>query len=207
MSDPLLTRRHFLRDGTWLGGSLWLASRLPWPEAARAAAASDAPATLTPAEWKTLEAITARIVPTDHEPGAREAGCTNFIDKALAHEEEAARPLYRAGLRGVESAAQARFAHPFAELPEADQDALLAALASESAVGWPAEAGSSALFFGTVRAHTLIGFLAHPKYGGNRDYAGWRVTHYPGPRHHEGGYTPEQMTGAAKVKTIWGSEQ
>lgn len=38
-------------------------------------------------------------------------------------------------------------------------------------------------------------------------YAGWRVTRYPGPRHHEGGYTPEQVTGAAKVKTVWGGEQ
>ncbi len=55
--------------------------------------------------------------------------------------------------------------------------------------------------------HTIIAFLVHPKCGGNRDDAGWRVTHYPGPRHHEGGYTPEQVTGAEMVKTIWGSEQ
>jgi hypothetical protein len=58
-----------------------------------------------------------------------------------------------------------------------------------------------------VRADTVIGLLAHPKYGGNRDYAGWRVSRYPGPRHHQGGCTPEQLTGAARVKTIWGGEQ
>ena len=84
---------------------------------------------------------------------------------------------------------------------------MLVALEAGTAKGWPAKAGPSPEFFETVRVHTIIAFLAHPKYGGNRDYAGWRVTHYPGPRHHEGGYTPEQVTGAAKVKTIWGSEQ
>jgi gluconate 2-dehydrogenase gamma chain len=207
VTDPVLSRRRFLRDGSWIGGSLWLATQLPWPRAARAAAESSAPTLLTPAEWKTLEAITARILPTDHEPGAREAGCTNFIDKALAHEEAAALPLYRAGLSGIDAAARVRFEHPFAELAEAEQDELLAALEAGSAAGWPAAAGPSPVFFETARVHTIIAFLADPKYGGNRDYAGWRVTHYPGPRHHQGGYTPEQVTGAAKVRTAWGSEQ
>ena len=207
MTDPVLSRRRFLHEGSLVGGGLWLATQLPWPRAARAAAVSSAPSVLTTAEWKTLEAITARILPTDHEPGAREAGCTNFIDKALANEEAAARTRYQAGLRGIDAAARARFARPFADLTEAEQDAVLVALEAGTAKGWPAKAGSSPVFFETVRVHTIIAFLAHPKYGGNRDYAGWRVAHYPGPRHHEGGYTPEQVTGAAKVKTIWGSEQ
>jgi gluconate 2-dehydrogenase gamma chain len=205
--DPLLSRRHFLRDGSLLGGGLWLAAQLPWPRAALAAAESSAPSVLTAAEWKTVEAITARIVPTDHEPGAREAGCTNFIDKALADEEAAALPLYRGGLRGIDAAARAHSGRAFVELTEAMQDELLGALEAGKAAGWPSDAGSSAVFFETVRVHTIIAFLAHPKYGGNRNYAGWRVTHYPGPRHHEGGYTPEQVTGIASVRTIWGSEQ
>ena len=207
MTDPVLSRRRFVRDASLFGGSVWLAAQLPWPRAARAAADSSASSVLAPPEWKTLEAITARILPTDHEPGAREAGCTNFIDKALANEESAARPLYQAGLRGVDAAARARFERPFIELGEIEQDELLAALETGNAQGWPDDAGPSPSFFETVRVHTLIAFLAHPKYGGNRDYGGWRVTRYPGPRHHEGGYTPEQMTGAAKVKTVWGGEQ
>ncbi len=207
MTDPVLSRRSFLRDGSLFGGGLWLAAQLPWPRAALAAAESSEPSTLSAAEWKTLEAITARILPTDHEPGAREAGCTNFIDKALANEEAAARPLYRGGLRGTDVASRAGFGRTFVELTEAEQDSLLTALEAGRAKGWPADAGPSAAFFETVRVHTILGFLANPKYGGNRDYAGWRVTHYPGPRHHQGGYTPEQVTGTAKVKTIWGSEQ
>ncbi len=207
MTDPVLSRRRFLRDGSLVGGGLWLTAQLPWPAAARAAAASSAPSVLTAAEWKTLETITARIVPTDHEPGAREAGCTNFIDKALANEEAAARPHYETGLRAVDAAARAGFGRPFAELAEAEQDALLVAVEAGTAKGWPAKAGAIPDFFEMVRVHTIIAFLADPKYGGNRDYAGWRVAGYPGPRHHAGGYTPEQVTGAAKVTTIWGSEQ
>jgi gluconate 2-dehydrogenase gamma chain len=35
-------------------------------------------------EWETIEAATARVMPTDHEPGAREAGVVRFIDRYLS---------------------------------------------------------------------------------------------------------------------------
>ena len=35
-------------------------------------------------EWDTIEAATARIIPTDHHPGAREARVVRFIDRMLA---------------------------------------------------------------------------------------------------------------------------
>jgi gluconate 2-dehydrogenase gamma chain len=203
VSGAGISRRELLRAGTLLGGGLWWLGPWSFPRAARAAAASSEPAVLDAAQWKALEAMTARILPTDGQPGAREAGCVNFIDKALAHEEAAARPLYAAGLAGVDAAAAARHAGTFASLPEAEQDALLAQLETGTAPGWPEAAGPSPVFFETVRVHTLIGFLADPGYGGNRGFAGWRVAGYPGPRHRRGGYTPEQVTGAAPVRPIW----
>lgn len=190
MTDSRLSRRQLLKEGTLLGGGLWLGSQFRFPRAAQAAAASDKPEVLNADEWKSLEAITARILPTDHQPGAKEAGCTNFIDKALLHEEAAALPLYQTGLAEIETAAMARHGKAFASLTEAEQDALLVAAEQTE-------------FFQTVRVHTLIGFLADPKYGGNRDFSGWRVAGYPGPRHRRGGYTPEQVTGAAPVRAIW----
>ena len=30
-------------------------------------------------------------------------------------------------------------------------------------------------FFRAVRTHTVMGFLADPQYGGNREHAGWKV--------------------------------
>ena len=92
-------------------------------------------------------------------------------------------------------------------LTEAQQDTLLESLEKGEARDWSAGSVESPVFFETVRIHTIVGFLADPKYGGNRDFAGWRVTGYPGPRHRRGGYTREQVTGAAKVRTVWGSEQ
>jgi len=66
-----LTRRDFFVQGALYGGSLWLFSQLPRPRAVQAAQLSSQPQTLTPNEWKQLEAMAARILPTDHEPGAR----------------------------------------------------------------------------------------------------------------------------------------
>jgi len=59
---------------------------------------------------------------------------------------------------------------------------------------------------GLIRMHTIVGFLADPKYGGNRDYVGWKVAGYPGGGHHLGGYSPAQMIGKEKIKTMWGDE-
>ena len=83
---------------------------------------------------------------------------------------------------------------------------MLSSLEAGRAEGWPDEAPPAPLFFETVRAHTIIGFLADPKYGGNRGYVGWKVVGYPGPRHHAGGYTPAQMLGKEKITAIWGEE-
>ncbi len=206
MTDPKLTRRDLLRNTTIYGGGLWIAIALPRPNAARAAAESSQRAVLTETEWATVEAIMGRIIPTDHEPGAIEARCVNFIDKALAHEDAQARPLYELGIAGTEQVAQRRFARPFPKLTPAEKDLVLVALEQGDAPGWPEGTVSSAAFFATVRAHTILGFLADPKYGGNRDFAGWKVVGYPGPRHHLGGYTPDQMLGRAKIKTVWGEE-
>lgn len=206
MTSSQLTRRDFLCHTTLYGGGIWIALQIPRPNAARAAAESEQPAVLTPTEWATIEAITGRIIPTDAEPGAIEARCVNFIDKALANEDAQARPLYALGVVGADAAAQRRFGRPFLKLAPAEQDELLVLLEEGRAPGWPDGPVSSPAFFATVRAHTIIGFLADPKYGGNHAFAGWKLVGYPGPRHHVGGYTPDQMLGRAKIKSVWGEE-
>jgi gluconate 2-dehydrogenase gamma chain len=42
------------------------------------------PLFFTDHEWATVEAAAARIIPTDHDPGAREAGCVRYIDRYLS---------------------------------------------------------------------------------------------------------------------------
>jgi len=206
MAEPI-SRRGFLVQSALYGSSLWVLLNVPRPRAVAAAGASTRHEVLTDAEWKTVEAITGRIIPTDHEPGAVEANCVNFIDKALAHEDAAVKPLYRAGLVGVDDVARRRFAKSFVDLTAAQQDDVLLALESDHADGWSGgSVTSSAKFFEMLRAHTIMGFLADPKYGGNRDYAGWKIAGYPGGGHHLGGYSPEQLMGKAKIKAAWGEE-
>lgn len=203
MSD--LTRRELLSRAAVYGGGAVVA--LYWPRAARAAAESTKPVILSAQEWKTVEAMTARILPSDDgSPGGREAGCVNFIDKALANEEAAARPLYAKGIRGLDATARAQHPKPFAELDPTQQDALLAALEDGKPEGWPADVGDPAGFFETVRTHTLLGFLSDPKYGGNRDFVGWKLTGYPGPRHIRNGYTPAQLLGKTPIRAVWGED-
>jgi gluconate 2-dehydrogenase gamma chain len=205
MSQPL-SRREFLSQSAVYGSALWVLLNTPRPRAVRAAQESASREVLSEAEWKTVEAVTGRIIPTDHEPGAIEANCVNFIDKALAHEDAKMKPMYQKGLAGVDAVAKQRFAKPFVELSAQQRDDVLAALESGKAEGWSQRDVAAGEFFATVRTHTIIGFLADPKYGGNRNYTGWKVVGYPGGGHHLGGYSPAQMIGRQKIKTVWGEE-
>ena len=194
-----LSRRDFL-----VGSAvLWISVSLPRTRAAAAAAASDQPQTFSSQEWRTVEAISARIIPTDDLPGAREAGCVNFIDKALVGEDAGAAPAYHAALAELDRICQERFGGAFADLTAAQQDALLTQLETGEIEDWRAEDASPEAFFATVRIHTILGFVLDPRHGGNRDYAGWRAMGFPGPVHHLGGALPEHMTGEVRFVPIW----
>ncbi len=206
LSRPLgLTRREFVGRSAACGGSLWLLWTLPRPLALEAARQSTDRLVFSEGEWELVEAITGRIIPTDQDPGAIEAGCVNFIDKALAYEESSQRDLYHVALEAIDAAARARFGEHFTALRPEQQDEVLAAVESGELLEWPPRT-SSPVFFQMLCTHTVIGFLADPSYGGNLDYAGWKAIGYPGPRHEFGGYTPKQMIGEEKIQTVWGGE-
>ena len=65
---------------------------------------------------------------------------------------------------------------------------MLAALDTGKASGfeWP----SAQAFFNTLRKHTMEGMFADPVYGGNKDYAGWRLVGFPGAQQV---FTPEDQ--------------
>jgi gluconate 2-dehydrogenase gamma chain len=201
-----LSRREFVLQGGLYGGALWALLNMPRPHALAAAQGSTRPEVLTEAQWKTVAAITARIIPTDEEPGALEAGCVNFIDKALAHEDAKLKPVYEKGLAGLDGVSKSKHEKPFIDLTPEQQDAILTAIESGRVDGWPSGAVGAAEFFATVRMHTIVGFLAEPTYGGNRDYAGWKVAGYPGGGHHLGGFSPAQMLGKEKIRAAWGEK-
>ncbi len=74
--------------------------------------------TLTPSEADVLEAITARLIPSDAtSPGAAEARAAHYIDRALGGALASFRDTYRAGLASVDAFARASRGAAFAQLP------------------------------------------------------------------------------------------
>ena len=86
--------------------------------------------------------------------------------------------FYRRGLDQLGTLAQERFGSNFVALEGAQQDEIIAALEDGNAQGfeWP----SAQAFFNTLRTHTMEGMFADPVYGGNKDFAGWRLVGFPG---------------------------
>jgi gluconate 2-dehydrogenase gamma chain len=148
-------------------------------------------------EANALDALVARIVPGDAgDPGAREAGVVTYIDRALAGPYAEWGLAYREGLRLLNAHALAKHAAKFHQLPETDQDAILAALEANEVPEFGAN--GSAEFFAMVWAHTIEGLLCDPAYGGNRDGVGWKLIGFPGAQY---GYSAEEMRYGADLTT------
>jgi gluconate 2-dehydrogenase gamma chain len=127
---------------------------------------------LTAAEADILDAVVARLIPTDAAgPGAREAMAARYIDRALAGALAGSREAYRVGLAAFDRLAQSSHGASFTALAPADQDAVL----TEVETGTPE-------FFSLVRGHTLQGTFGDPYYGGNANFVGWDLIGYPGVR-------------------------
>src|SRR5712692_4217389 len=111
-----LNRRNFLlRAGTGLSAA-WVSAN--WPallsaatHAHEAAKAARPPKFefFTPEEAGEIVAITARIIPTDVMPGAREAGVVHFIDRALITFAADDQKTYRQGLPELQARASEMF--------------------------------------------------------------------------------------------------
>lgn len=161
---------------------------------------------LTDEERRTLDAMTARIFPGDPEdPGAREAGVVDYIERSLSGYDAALQQLYRKGLEALDRACEQRFGSGFNALAEVDQVEMLAAMerlvpARDAAEG-PADPAAVLLgrLFAMVREHTLEGMFSDPFYGGNRDMAGWRLIGFPGA---QWGYAPEHKTPGFDARAI-----
>jgi gluconate 2-dehydrogenase gamma chain len=134
-----------------------MSSKRDW-EIAPDGAATDERLFFDEAEWQLLDAATARIIPTDQDPGAREANVVRFIDRYLSGvgyiyasadgsgflrldgKEAAAwhtrvtalQQRYREGLRSLDQLGRDMFQTPFTQLDPDRQDDVLVALS-----GWP----------------------------------------------------------------------
>ena len=127
----------------------------------------------------TIAAFTERLMPAaPGKPGAREAGVLNYIDLALSGAYADLQDFYRRGLAQLDAYCRTAYREPFVGLDPARQDQVVAALEDGSAAGFTWPTGRE--FFNTIRTHTMEGMFADPIYGGNKDFAGWRLVGFPG---------------------------
>jgi gluconate 2-dehydrogenase gamma chain len=176
--------------------------------------------TLSATESDTLEAIVARLIPSDvNGPGAPEARAAHYIDRALGGALASSRPAYAAGLAAIEQYARTTKGESFVKLSPEDQDAVLTEMERNAATGFTP---NSATFFNLVRDHTLQGMFCDPYYGGNANFVGWDLLGYPGVRtvvspdqqrmdielapNHKSAYDYEMFT-KSSARASWGGSQ
>jgi gluconate 2-dehydrogenase gamma chain len=114
-----------------------------------------------------IEAMAAQIIPADESPGAREAHCLYFIDRALSTFVKSSQPIYIQGLEDLQSKTKELYpdAAKFSALSSEQQITVLTAIEKTP-------------FFRTVRTHTVLGFFSRPVHGGNYDKIGWKLIGY-----------------------------
>lgn len=179
-------RRSFLLQVSGAAGAAWISAL--WPTIVAAAQHAHNAVASTPGKFEVLtaeqarqvDAITAQVIPTDDLPGAREAGVVYFIDRALKTFASETKPIYDKGLVRLHQLTGAKYpgVKSFADATREQQEAVLVELTAQrrNSEGRPRIGPEdSDDFFETIRMHTILGFLADPSAGGNRDYAGWKV--------------------------------
>ncbi|WP_031500741.1 gluconate 2-dehydrogenase subunit 3 family protein [Bryobacter aggregatus] len=121
------------------------------------------------ARW--IDALMARIIPADDTPGAREAGCLQYLDKQLNGPLARFATAYRSGLQAFQQSFP-NFLQAVAE----EQDSILQGIEKTP-------------FFEMLVDHTMQGFYGSPEHGGNREEASWKmlgIAKYMGGGHWHG---------------------
>jgi gluconate 2-dehydrogenase gamma chain len=131
------------------------------------------------ADAATIAAFTERLMPSaPGKPGSRDADVLNYIDLALAGAYSELQDFYRRGIASLDAYCRSTYKESFVHLAPERQDEVITALEEGKATGfaWP----SAKEFFSILRTHTMEGMFADPLYGGNKDFAGWRLVGFPG---------------------------
>jgi gluconate 2-dehydrogenase gamma chain len=122
------------------------------------------------------------------KPGAHDANVLNYIDLALAGAYADQQDFYRRGLAQLDAYCRTAHNQPFVKLSAAQQDEVIGALEQGKASEFTFPTAQA--FFNTLRTHTMEGMFADPVYGGNKDFAGWKLVGFPGTQLY---YTPADL--------------
>ena len=177
------------------------------PVAAIRSAAADATddakaSVLTPDQLKLVEAFADRLIPKDENgPSASECGAANYIDRQLAGYLAPEKVSFVDGLAATNAYALKSHGKNFVDLTPEMQDMVLTEIDGGRAEGF----ANSRAFFNRFRRLTLEGTFSDPHYGGNKNFAGWDLIGYPGPRLAVG---PDEQQIKVTIKpvrvSVWG---
>jgi gluconate 2-dehydrogenase gamma chain len=181
MSTKGKSRRSFLIASATGMSAAWVTANYPGILAAQEHVSLAVKAGTLPqltffsdAQAAEIEAMAAQIIPTDESPGAREAHCIYFIDRALATFTKSSQPIYIQGLQDLQSKTKELYpdAAKFSALSSDQQVKVLTAIEKTP-------------FFRTARTHTVLGFFSRPVHGGNYDKIGWKLIGYDDSLNHK----------------------
>ena len=131
------------------------------------------------ADAATIAAFTERIMPSaPGKPGARDADVLNYIDLALSGAYAELQDFYRRGIASLDAYCRSTYKESFVHLTPERQDEVITSLENDKAPGFTYPTARE--FFNILRTHTMEGMFADPLYGGNKDFAGWRLVGFPG---------------------------
>jgi gluconate 2-dehydrogenase gamma chain len=119
------------------------------------------------ARGRTLAAAAARILPSDDDAGAAEAGVAEYIARQLESLSDRDRHRFLEGLDLLEAVARQLCRKDLADCDAGEQDTVLRHVQN-------IPHALPRAFFRQLITLTLEGFLCDPVQGGNRNAAGWR---------------------------------
>lgn len=184
-------RRELLKQAAALMAGFTLARCKPEAEPAKEQAGLTTPDAATKAaqpaqpiehafqgpQRTTLEMTCARLLPSDQDPGAKEANAIEYIDRELARPEyEKLKKAILAGTVALDRVASRLGGRKFAQLNGDEQDDVIDSVQKQS------ERGRD--FVKLMTLLTIEGFVSDPMYGGNARGVGWDFIGY-GPGRHE----------------------
>ncbi|MGA2988396.1 MAG: gluconate 2-dehydrogenase subunit 3 family protein [Terriglobia bacterium] len=171
-------------DGGHSPHALHGAGQTPDPNAA----ASFTPRFFSPEQYPTVEILTELIIPTDDQPGAKEAQVSRYIDFVVFSAAEHMPHLqqeWSEGLAKLEELTQQKYGHAFRELSASQQEALLTEMSQPEYDRQASHPGFA--FYRLVKDMTVEGFYTSKI--GLVDVLGYQgctyLTEFPGCTHPE----------------------
>jgi hypothetical protein len=143
---------------------------------------------LTKLEHEVAEAAFEVIIPSDTEPGAKEAGSADFLNNLLSKPTMYSEILdwrmkWRWGIKKLEDVSLLTHNSSFRLLSLSDRTDLISMLSQGRLPTWDSTKNfnlDQKDFFKMMWLHAIQGFLSDPIYGGNKNKVGWKFIGFDG---------------------------